>query len=393
VRAADARAQSSWTKPGVASVLTGLHPSQHGAQLRAERIPESVELLSERLAAAGYQTALFTTNTNIIERFGFDQGWEEFHYLSRGLGKGKREHYSSSEINAEVFAWLERRDAARPFFLFVHTLDPHDPYRPAEEFRRRLAPEVDIESACCARSNVLDELTPETARVHARDAALLYDAEIAENDAALGALVDELERRGLGGATALLVTSDHGEEFYEHGGWKHGFTLYEEMLRVPLVLRLPGGARAGTVVESAVDQIDVVPTLLEVAGLPAAPGLPGRSLLATLDAGAGDAAARPSFARLERPGLELVAAAAGGYKLVRQSGAWTPPRGRAPEELFDLARDPGERDDLIRLRTPRRRWLEGLLRIHERALGPAARREATPLDAETDRSLRALGYL
>ena len=240
---------------------------------------------------------------------------------------------------------------------------------------------------------MLAELTPETARVRARDAAALYDAEIAENDAAFGALLDELERRGLAGATAVLVTSDHGEEFYEHGGWKHGFTLYEEMLRVPLVLRLPGGAHAGRVVEGPVDQVDVVPTLLEVAGLPAAPDLPGRSLLARLDGDPERAAARASFARLERPGLELVAAAAGGFKLLRQGGAWTPPRGRAPEELFDLARDPGENDDLLRLRTPRRRWLEGLLRVHELALGAATRRESTPLDPETDRSLRALGYL
>ncbi len=201
--------------------------------------------LSERLAAAGYETALFTTNTNVTARFGFDQGFEEFHYLSRGLGRGKREHYSSSEINREVFAWLERRDRSRPFFLFVHTLDPHDPYRPAEEFRRALAPEVDVESACCARSNVLEALSPEAARLRARDAAALYDAEIAENDAAFGELVDELERRGLAETTAVLLTSDHGEEFYEHGGWKHGFTLYEEQLRVPFVLRLPGRAHAG----------------------------------------------------------------------------------------------------------------------------------------------------
>jgi arylsulfatase A-like enzyme len=393
VRAADGRAQSSWTKPGVASVLTGLHPSQHGAQLRAERIREEVELLSERLVAAGYETALFTTNTNVTARFGFDQGFDEFHYLSRGLGRGKREHYSSSEINREVFAWLDRRDRSRPFFLFVHTLDPHDPYRPAEEFRRALAPGVDVESACCARSNVLEALSPEAARLRARDAAALYDAEIAQNDAAFGELVDELARRGLAEPTAVLVTSDHGEEFYEHGGWKHGFTLYEEQLRVPFVLRLPGRAHAGAVVDGPVDQIDVVPTLLELAGLPAAPELPGRSLLAALSAGAAGPAERPSFARLERPGLELVAAAQGGFKLLRALGEWTPPRGRAPEELYDLARDPGEREDLIRLGTPRRRWLEGLLRVHELALGPAAPRESTPLDAETDRSLRALGYL
>ncbi len=393
VRVVDSRAQSSWTKPGVASVLTGLFPSQHGAELRAERIPERVELLSERLAAAGYQTALFTTNANITQRFGFDQGWEEFHYLARKRGGGKWQHYSSSEIHREVVGWLERRDPARPFFLFVHTLDPHDPYRPAEAFRVKLAPEVDVESACCARSNVLSALDPEAARIRARDAALLYDAEIAENDAAFGALLAELERRGLGAATAVLLTSDHGEEFYDHGGWKHGFTLYEEQLRVPFVLRLPGRAHAGRVVPGPVDQIDVVPTLLELAGLAAATELPGRSLLAALDAAPAAGAPRPSFARLERPGLELVAAAARGFKLIRARGEFTPPAGRPPVELYDLARDAGERLDLARQPTLHRPFLESLLRLHERALGPAAAPETAPIDADTDRTLRALGYI
>jgi len=393
VRVVDSRAQSSWTKPGVASVLTGLFPSQHGAELRAERIPERIELLSERLTAAGYQTALFTTNANITKRFGFDQGWEEFHYLAHKRSGGRWEHYSSAEIHREVVGWLERRDPARPFFLFVHTLDPHDPYRPAEPFRARLAPEVDVERACCARSNVLRALDPAAARARARDAALLYDAEIAENDAAFGELLGELARRGLDAATAVLLTSDHGEEFYEHGGWKHGFTLYEEQLRVPFVLRLPGRAHAGTVVDGPVDQIDVVPTFLDLAGLPATPELPGRSLLAALAGGGERAAARPSFARLERPGLELVAAEARSFKLIRARGEWTPPAGRPPVELYDLARDPGEGLDLARERTLRRPFLESLLRLHERALGPAAAPETTPIDPDTERTLRALGYI
>ncbi len=386
------RAQSSWTKPAVASMLTGLYPIAHGAEQRSQRLPEEVETVAERLSAAGYETALFTTNANITAKFGFDQGWDEFHYLARSRGGRRFQHVSSAEINEAVFAWLERRDRSRPFFLFVHTLDPHDPYQPAEEFRRRLAPGVDVAAACCGRSTELIDLDREAARARARDAAALYDAEIAQNDAAFGALVAELARRGLARATAVLLTADHGEEFYDHGGWKHGWTLYEEVLAVPMVLRLPGGARAGTRSAAPADQIDIAPTLYELAGVETPAALPGRSLLARF--GAAGERARSSFAWLERPGLVLAAATRDGWKRIRFDGAWAPPRGRAPTELYDLVRDPRELDDLaVAGREPlRAAWLDGELR---RALGLFHTRRAAeeaPIDAELEQSLRALGY-
>ncbi|MEZ5102848.1 MAG: sulfatase, partial [Thermoleophilia bacterium] len=338
-----ARAQSSWTKPAVATVLTGLYPIAHGAEQRSQRLPASVETAAERLSAAGYETALFTTNANITAKFGFDQGWDEFHYLSRSRGR-RTQHVSSAEIDEAVFDWLDRRDPERPFFLFVHTLDPHDPYQPEEPYRLRLAPDVDVAEACCGRSTQLVDLAPEAARERARQAGALYDAEIAQNDAAFGALLAELERRGLGDSSAVLFLSDHGEEFYDHGGWKHGWTLYEEMLRVPMVLRLPRRGSAGTRVAAPVEQIDVTPTLYNLAGVEVPSSLPGHSLLERLDGTPRPPA--PAFAWLERPGLALAAAAEGGWKRIRFDGAWTPPLGRRPAELYDLSRDPRELDDL-----------------------------------------------
>ena len=404
------RAQSSWTKPAVAAVLTGLYPLAHGAELRAERIHESVETLAERLQAAGYETALFTTNGNVSARFGFDQGWDSFRFMTRREGR-KRKHYAAAEMNREIFAWLaerERRHPARPLFLFVHTLDPHDPYRPREEFRRRFAPGVDVEAACCRRSNELAELTGAAAVQQAADAMALYDAEIAQNDAAFGDFLDELERRGLAAKSAVLLTADHGEEFLDHGGWKHGFTLYEEMLHIPFVLRLPAGHGAGRTIATAVDQVDIAPTLLALAGAGAGPDLPGRDLRALLDeaaersagsagsAGSERAPALPtrvSFAWLARPGARTVSEVAGAWKLVRQNGPGLLQEPR--RALFDLGADPREQRNLYdpARRPPARvRWCEGALAAALARHGGGLAAEEVEIDPELEKSLRALGY-
>jgi choline-sulfatase len=401
VRFENGRAQSSWTKPAVAAVLTGLYPVAHGAEARAQRIHESVETLAERLQAAGYETALFTTNGNVSARFGFDQGWDSFRFMTRREGR-KRKHYAAAEMNGEIFAWLaerERRHPARPLFLFVHTLDPHDPYRPREEFRRRFAPGVDVEAACCQRSNELAALTGAAALKQAADAMALYDGEIAQNDAAFGDFLDELERRGLAATSAVLLTADHGEEFLDHGGWKHGFTLYEEMLHIPFVLRLPAGRGAGRTIATAVDQVDIAPTLLALAGAGAAPDLPGRDLNALLDEAAERSERAPalptrvSFAWLVRPGARTVSEVAGASKLVRQDGPGLLQEPR--RALFDLGADPREQRNLYdpARRPPARvRWFEGALAAALARHGGGLAAEEVEIDPELEKSLRALGY-
>lgn len=392
------RAQSSWTKPAVASILTGLFPVAHGAELRSERIHESVETLAERLQALGYETVLFTTNANITARFGFAQGWDSFRLLKHRKG-GKREHYDAAEMNREIFAWLDeraRQEPQRPFFLFVHTLDPHDPYRPREEFRQRFAAAVDVEAVCCSRSNQLVGLSGEAAQRRAVDAMALYDAEIAQNDAAFGDLLDELERRGLTASSTVLLTADHGEEFFDHGGWKHGLTLYEEMLRIPFILRFPGGRSAGRKILQAVDQIDIAPTLLALAGAPPAPGLPGRDLARLLEASSGGPFPGPlpaSFSWLARPGVRMFSAVGGASKLVGRGGEAFLHEPR--RELFDLATDPGERSNLAdsgRSPSARERWLEGAHRAALARHGGREPAEEAEIDPELERSLRALGY-
>jgi arylsulfatase A-like enzyme len=386
VRFVEARAQSSWTKPAVATILTGLYPVQHGAERRSKGLDPSLVTLAERLATAGYQTAFFGTNPTVTQKFGFDQGFDEFNYVARKVGR-RRRSVDSHTIHREIVAWLDRRDASKPFFLFVHTLDPHDAYRPDEPWRSRFAPGVDVEAACCVRDQQVSGLTGEAALRRAEESRALYDGEIAQNDAAFGLLVDELERRGLADGSAIVLTSDHGEEFFDHGGWGHASTLYEEVLRVPFILRLPRGARGGTELAGPLDQIDVAPTLLALAGLDAS-GMPGASWLPALDGG--DAPDAESLAWLAHPSFSISAAAGGGWKWI---GFTSPvPPGRPAEELFRLAADPLERENLLAREPGRARWLAARsASVAERA-GPAVAPEVE-IDAELDRELRALGYI
>jgi arylsulfatase A-like enzyme len=389
VRWSEARAQSSWTKPAMATLLTGHYPITHGADLRARGLAEGIESIGGRLAAAGYESAFFTTNPTVTASFGFDRGFSTYRYLSRAEGR-RRRSVGADEIHAEVVDWLARRDVAKPFLLVVHTLDPHDPYFPGEPYKSRFAPDVDPEIAGYVRGEELALLAEEPARERARQMRALYDAEIAQNDAAFGALLDELDRRRLAPTTAVLFTSDHGEEFFDHGGWRHAETLYEEVLRVPLLLRLPGGAHGGRRIDAPADQIDVAPTLLDLAGVAVPAELPGASWLPAL---AGNAPpGGESLAWLEHPSLSLASATRDGWKWIRNRGAWRPPLTRGPDELYHLARDGGERVDLTAKEPRRRHWLAGRLAAavarHRRAAGAEV-----PIDPELDRALRALGYL
>jgi arylsulfatase A-like enzyme len=393
VRIVEARAQSSWTKPAVATILTGLHPVAHGAEKRALPIAKEVTTLAERLSAAGFETAMFTTNPTVTAKFGFDRGFDTFRHVHQLQGR-RRRSVDSRALQREVYAWLEERERAgrtAPFFLVIHTLDPHDPYRPTEPYRSRFAAGVEVESACCFRGQHLEKLSAEAAASRARDSIALYDGEIARNDASFGELVDELRRRGLLERSAVLFTSDHGEEFLEHGGWRHAETLFEEVLRVPFVLRLPGAASAGLVLPGPADQIDIAPTLLEIAGRPAPEELPGASWMPAI--GGGEAPPRESLAWLWHPAFRVSAIRDGDWKWLRHEGPLRPVRGAVREALYDLARDPREADSLLELEPERRRELALRVRDATKRFSRQGGNDEVAIDPELDAELRALGYL
>ncbi|HZR81642.1 MAG TPA: sulfatase [Candidatus Binatia bacterium] len=384
-------AQASWTKPAVASLLTGLDPLAHGATSLRQAIRPGVATLAERLAAQGWETAAFVTNVNVSAPFGFARGFETFEYLPEDESRPSR-HVLSDALGQEVARWLDRTHD-RPFFLWVHSTDPHAPYTPPPELAERFRPgrgngaPPGADPIALGRRARGEGTSLSPAEVP--EIVALYDGEIAFNDASLGALLDELRRRGLYDSTLIVVTADHGEEFGDHGGFDHGHTLYEELIRVPLVVRLPAGRLAGARRAAMARQIDLVPTLLDQLGIAPDPDLPGRSLFARDGAEAGPVEAF-SHTRLAR--RELAAITSESWKSVQHlAGAR-----REDVEVFDLAGDPHEHESIARRRPVTVGYAAQSIRraIAAGAAGASAGRggHAPVVDRATEERLRALGY-
>lgn len=382
-------APSSWTRTSVASILTGMEPDVHGVEERDDALSPDLTLLPEVLAEHGYTTAAMVANPNIGSFFGFDRGFGTFvelYWRGHAGRVGSSELITgSSELTDRAAAWLA--DAPRPFFLFVFSIDPHWPYDPPARFDRYggdYAGSVEDGGPSVLRDD-LD--AADRARVRS-----LYDGEVSENDESFGRLLDRLRALGLDDDTLVVFTSDHGEEFWDHGGRWHGTTLFEESVRVPLVVRGPGVA-AGRRSAPAVGLVDLAPSVLERLGLPIPDGLQGRPVLG----GRPTHGSRALFARLNLDGHSLRAVVQPPWKLVRdlQSGR---------QLLFQLERDPAERASEDDARARRVAAMDTLLieraaanhALRSRLLaGHEERRKVDEADLpEEDRNaLEALGYL
>jgi arylsulfatase A-like enzyme/uncharacterized membrane protein YbhN (UPF0104 family) len=351
IRFDQAFANASWTRPSFASMLTGRYASSHGVMSKSDGLPESLMTLPEVLSEGGYATAGFVTNYNVAPHYNFQQGFDEYAYLEpqfilgaddaaaklllmqvvrRGIERframgGRVEpgaFYQDAEtVNGRVFGWLE--NAPRPpFFLFTAYMDPHDPY---------YAHPYDGEGYARAAHQRPDPSEADALRA-------MYDGEITYWDAHFGALMDELRRRGLYDDMLIVVTSDHGEEFAEHGGFWHGTTLYDEQVRVPLFVKLPGNARAGTTVDHWVQSIDLMPSILTRVGLEVPEGVQGRLLEEGTERVYAEESHEGNVLEAVRERRDFRA-----YKLIRANEG--NPRGLAPYELYLVEEDPAEQDD------------------------------------------------
>jgi arylsulfatase A-like enzyme len=387
---ADVVAESTWTRPSTASLFTGLSPRQHAAVGRADVLPDAAITMAELFREAGYETAAFVTNGNVAPIFGFAQGFDVFELLpgtivpspDGAVPSTLLEAPSSPDAHAVALQWLADRNPDRPFFLYVHTADPHSPYLPSREFRERIGVPDGIED--------LGSLTMMTA-LHERrlvaDASLTralllaYEAEIAYNDHELGVFRAELERRGLWDDALVVFVSDHGEEFLEHGGWEHGRSVYTEATQVPLILKLPEGAHAGTRVDRTVQLADVLPTLVEHLGLRRPEGLTGTSLLARLDPAAPP---RAAFSHVDLDGHLADTIVEGRWKLVRT---------RHQVELYDRIADPRERASLAPSHSVTIDYLTTRLAARLAQGAPHPTPQRATMTGEVERNLRALGYV
>ncbi|MFW5926402.1 MAG: sulfatase-like hydrolase/transferase [Myxococcota bacterium] len=390
----DARSQDNWTKPSVATLLSSLMPWEHTATKGNSKVPASVDLLPEMLGEHGFHTGAFIANGYVSNKFGFGQGWDTYrNYI--------REHRRTDAefVAADALDWLDQRPEDEPFFLYVHTIDPHVPYRPPDEFLEPYGnPRYRGPVNFGRDATLLGNIKTGKVRLRKRDKAhleALYDGEISYHDVHFAAILDGLERRGLADDTLVVVTSDHGEEFWDHGSVGHGHSVYDELLRVPLLIRMPGMAE-GQALRADAGLVDVVPTLLDALGLPVPEHLAGRSLLPELSGEPPPAPAGTVSGFLDN----WRALAVGRTKLVQ--------RGAHDARLYDLHDDPDENRNVAADRPVALRHARALLGLRLADAEPvrrAGRRKAAPrkdtshreqtveIDDETAAQLRALGYV
>ena len=377
----DATANSSWTKSAVASIFTGLWPGSHRAITRQDKLPADAFTLAEALRDSGYATVGFSTNPSIAEEFGFEQGFDQLTLLDVDT--------HADAVSERAAGWLAGLEGRQPFFLYVHTLDPHDPYQPPPAELERWSPGVSASFADSTNklvSRLNESLThrtdvPEMASV----LEALYDGEIAANDRGFAALMEALERSGRLADTAIFVIADHGEDFGEHGVWRHGSRLTRESLRVPLLVRLPGEQRIGRE-PSLVQQVDILPTVLELLELEVPRTVEGESLLPLFVDGRRPAADAPAFVYVRFNPPTRFGVIWRGWKLVAHEASG----GRG--NLYHLADDPEERNNLAARFPIMRDFLQTMLarKLDRQATLTA---EQTEIGPETERALRALGYI
>ncbi|MBL8842040.1 MAG: sulfatase-like hydrolase/transferase [Planctomycetes bacterium] len=428
-------AQAPHTKPSMASLLTGRLPPRHGVEAFGASLPPDEQPLAELLHAAGYRTGLFSANAFVAPTFGFAQGIERyvgplvspaaplaaFHVLARlrdvwvealHLPERPWQWYEAlvslpfdraaarhdpraAELHDELLRFVAAEPT--PWFAQVQLMETHAPYRPRLEHRcfDGAAAELDLPETTrhlflpFARA---EPLPPESL------AALVatYDACIRDVDAEVGALLAQLEERGALDDTVVIVVADHGEEFYDHGGFGHGHSLHRELLRVPLIVNAPARLPAGRRVPTQVRSLDLLPTLLELLELELpgdAPPLDGESLLPLLRMNPDEPPApRAAFASVQWGGSSALSSRDGTRTvIVAREG------GEERVQSFDPRADPQEQHDLAatdpREAESARATAAALTEFAKAAAAQAGRsaRDAT-LDPATKSLLKALGY-
>ena len=259
-------AASSWTRPTVATLLTGLSPASHHVMHRRDRLSISIPRLQTWLGQAGWETAALSSNANILPTWGFLWGFDRFIDVDSGEWLGTSDFQA---LGDKALALIEAK-ADRPLFLYVHDNQPHSPYLPPPRYRELMgtAPEGD------PAEYIKEPGDPETLK----QARLLYAAEIRNTSDRMQSLFDALRRLGRYRDSLIVVVGDHGEEFGEHGDLFHGKTLFQEQLHVPLLIKPPQGRASPGTIETAVSTVDVAPTLLWLLGLAPPVSLAGRQL-------------------------------------------------------------------------------------------------------------------
>jgi arylsulfatase A-like enzyme len=394
-------------------MFSGRYPGAHQATGKVSKLPLEINTLAEVLNGGGYYTRGFSNNPNITSTFDYNQGFVEYTDLKPDLlfgAKASCEKLVGYDILRKVYqtfmgrifkgrinitdfyqpadrvtdvglAWLDSdaRPQNAPFYLFLHYMDPHDPYRDPERPGKGYA-----------RVQMANPDPEEFKEAFIRS----YTYEIEYMDEHVGRLIDGLKQRGLYDNTLIVFTSDHGEEFHEHGGWWHGLSLYDEQIKIPLMLKLPGNAAKGTYINNLARHVDLAPTLAQFAHLPSDEKWQGQSLLTEqLESNNGEISFVHSH--LDFEGIQLKSLRSFDRKYITANEGNK--RNFAPQEIYDLATDPGEQHNLAGEQPEAVALYQNSLEemddfIQKGAAQPTSLATENMSPAELER-LRSLGYL
>lgn len=403
----NAFAQSSWTKPCFATIFAGSYPGCHTATTKTSMLPSGTVTFPQLLQSGGYYTKGFANNPNIAAAFQFNQGFHDYvdlkprryfgatysasklalyEVLRRGRHMvmsriSKKMHIEdfyqpAQNVTAETLNWLDSpaRPKDAPLFLFVHYMDPHDP------FMDHTKPGVGY-----ARVR-MENPDPEKFLEPMRKA---YISEIEYMDHHIGALFEGLRQRGLYDNSLILFTSDHGEEFYDHNGWWHGQTLFDELVRVPLMMKTPGAPRPQTAKNFA-RHIDIAPTLLQVAGVQPDPKMQGAPLVDNT----GNLANTPIdsvYAESDFENNIIQAVRTNDLKVIRTNEDNS--RKFPALQVFDMQKDTGEKNNIAEdpRREPVQLTLDAMINMSINC-APAPTQKAA-ISQELKDQLEGVGYL
>jgi arylsulfatase A-like enzyme len=396
----DAFAASPWTSPSMATILTGLSPSVHMTTDYKSILPGTLETIGERMRNAGYLTHAIGSNPVLVRR-NFSQGFMGYNVFPKSrdntpLGKILELFFpmqfvskaSTSDLTEMAVEWISE-NADNDFFLWLHYFDPHGPYEPPAEYLEGYTPVAGVGRRFGAKESIRGGFLKLSSEQ--RDGVrALYDAEVRYVDDNIGSFLAHLKKLEIYDDALIVLTGDHGEEFWEHDGYEHGHSLYNEQLKVPLIIKLPGGEGQKAIVDQRVSLESLTPTLLDLCQIDYEDGyMSGESLVSTWSGGGKD---RPLFSTGVLLYEEKEAVIFEDLKYIRSLVT-----GR--EELYDLSEDPGEENNIFHTSESEAEKLKELLSGHKVKSEILKRHhfidkgEQVEPDADTMRQLKSLGYV
>lgn len=382
----DAVTPSPWTKPAVASLFSGVEPPLHGVMNFDTNLPKGLTTLAESLRERGYRCEGQIANLTIRRMHGFGQGFMHYEY-------GKEGENDSDGLMERVWQVLDDPDRLKPpFFLYVHAMDPHVPYRPPAQTREVFAP--DVTNRELGETDYLKEFrsehpSPDDPKVG--QVIALYDAEIAFTDFHFGRFVNRLQSMDLYDDSLIVFVADHGEEFWDRGWWGHGHSFARELVHVPLMIKPPRGAD-GRRVSETVRLIDIPATVLDYASVGAPETNRGRSLRPYIE-GTNDDESRVAFSFVNFQEYEGVAVTTDEWKLILPA-SWKIAKGN--KTLFDRKNDAWEETNVYADNPIVASYLESLINRFEATIAEGIGIQSSEIEGRSEEEieqLRALGYV